>query len=110
MLTMLHKIMYIDMLPPVHEKDPRRRIVERYKRHLFHVRQGAGGMKKELTRLLEGSTEHVAIDLAGQHVRYDELHTMVEDLLSTNGYYQSIKLTANRIEQSSSTHVMSQTL
>ena len=53
-------------LPPVYEKDLRRRIIERYKRHLFHVRQGAGGMKKELTRLLECSSEHVAIDLAGQ--------------------------------------------
>ena len=43
-----------------------------------------------------------------QHVRYDELNSMVEDLLNKNGYYQSIKLTANRIGSTDS--AMSQTL
>jgi hypothetical protein len=56
MLSILHKLMFIDILPPGIEKDPRRRAIERYKRHIFHLKQNPGSIKKELTRLVDCST------------------------------------------------------
>ncbi|CAK8683319.1 unnamed protein product [Clavelina lepadiformis] len=61
-LIQLHKIIYIDQLPPTNEVNYRRRIISRYKRALFSPHSRSMGLKDELKKLLCGS--HETIDLS----------------------------------------------
>merc|ERR1712136_278743 len=61
-LMQLHKIIYIDQLPPTSEVNYRRRIISRYKRVLFTPNNRADMLKIELSKLLSGS--HDVIDIS----------------------------------------------
>lgn len=65
MLAQLHKIVYIAQLPPTLSLQPRRRLVERYKRALFSDAVGPVELKEEMRRLLAGARELIDLDLGG---------------------------------------------
>nr|CAB3264284.1 serine/threonine-protein kinase Nek10 [Phallusia mammillata] len=60
-LIQLHKIIFIDQLPPTSNVNYRRQIISRYKRALFSPHSRSLGLKGELKKLLIGS--HETIDL-----------------------------------------------
>uniref|UniRef100_F6VL54 Protein kinase domain-containing protein n=1 Tax=Ciona intestinalis TaxID=7719 RepID=F6VL54_CIOIN len=60
-LIQLHKIIYIDQLPPTSEVNFRRRIISRYKRSLFSPNSPSAGLKNELKKLLCGSHETIDV-------------------------------------------------
>ena len=58
-LSQLHKLLYIDQLPPSMERDPRRKVVQSYKRQLFGRHRNAGTIKSEFIKLVRSSPELV---------------------------------------------------
>lgn len=61
-LMQLHKIIYIDQLPPTATVNFRRRIISRYKRALFTPTHRSDMLKAEMNKLLSGS--HDTIDVS----------------------------------------------
>ena len=62
MLHILHKVIYISQLPPTLGHNPRRRIIERFKRVLFAPPSTSVNLKSELKKLLNGSREIIEIN------------------------------------------------
>ena len=101
-LGLVHKLVFIERLPPALERDPRRRCVERYVRHLFGPLQTPGAIKTELLQLLSGSQALVDVDLelgftrpsssttstSEARLTYDELSRLVEGILRDKDYYK----------------------
>nr|XP_039262607.1 serine/threonine-protein kinase Nek10-like [Styela clava] len=59
MLHQLHKIIFIDQLPPTSEVNFCRRIISRYKRALFSPQSTSVHLKTELKKLLSGSQDYI---------------------------------------------------
>lgn len=62
MLHTLHKIIYISQLPPTLNPNPKRRIIERYKRALFGPQSSSFNLKGELHKLNTGSREIIDLN------------------------------------------------
>ncbi|GIL90749.1 hypothetical protein Vretifemale_18423, partial [Volvox reticuliferus] len=69
MLTQLHKVMWVEQLPPGLARDHRRRAVESFRRHLFAQGSNAGTVKASLARLLSGASDLVT-DAAGRPIDF----------------------------------------
>ncbi|KNC51184.1 NEK/NEK10 protein kinase [Thecamonas trahens ATCC 50062] len=87
MLNQLHKLVYITQLPPTANRDPRRTIVEKYKRALFAKPDNS--LKAEMQKLLTGSTEEIKLDFGMDWttpmLRRDSVAGAVSDDDSDNG-------------------------
>ncbi|KAM4689029.1 serine/threonine-protein kinase Nek10 [Discoglossus pictus] len=122
-LIQLHKIIYITQLPPALHDNFKRRIIERYKKSLFSQQSNPCNLKSEITKVLQGSPEliepnfftadcHVLLQSLGgkslifddrtgnpssfdfeEGITYEQLQTMIEEVLDENGYYN---LSSNR--------------
>ncbi|XP_068092287.1 serine/threonine-protein kinase Nek10 isoform X5 [Hyperolius riggenbachi] len=122
-LIQLHKIIYITQLPPALHDNLKRRLVERYKKSLFSLQSNPCNLKAEIQKVLQGSPELVEIFTDDCHglfqsygkslitedktgttttlefdggITYEQLQTMIEEILEDSGYYN---LTSNRISQ-----------
>ncbi|XP_064647699.1 serine/threonine-protein kinase Nek10-like isoform X2 [Lineus longissimus] len=62
MLNQLHKIIYTSQLPPTLCHNPRRRVIERFKRALFAPQSTSFNLKNELKKLLTGSRELIDLN------------------------------------------------
>ncbi|XP_060555382.1 serine/threonine-protein kinase Nek10-like isoform X1 [Ruditapes philippinarum] len=62
MLHTLHKIIYISQLPPTLDPNPRRRVIERFKRALFGPQSSSFNLKGELHKLNTGSREIIDLN------------------------------------------------
>ncbi|CAH1790420.1 unnamed protein product [Owenia fusiformis] len=62
MLNILHKVIYITQLPPTLCHNPRRRVIERFKRALFAPQSTSFNLKNELKKLLIGSRELIDLN------------------------------------------------
>ncbi|KAL4222854.1 Serine/threonine-protein kinase Nek10 [Mactra antiquata] len=62
MLHTLHKIIYISQLPPTLNPNPKRRIIERFKRALFGPQSSSFNLKGELHKLNTGSRELIDLN------------------------------------------------
>lgn len=62
MLHTLHKIIYISQLPPTLNPNPKRRIIERFKRALFGPQSSSFNLKGELHKLNTGSREIIDLN------------------------------------------------
>ncbi|GLC33389.1 Serine/threonine-protein kinase Nek10 [Pleodorina starrii] len=69
MLTQLHKVMWVEQLPPGLARDHRRRAVESFRRHLFAQGSHAGSIKASLAKLLHGASDLVT-DSAGRPIDF----------------------------------------
>ena len=92
-LNQLHKIVFIDQLPPTLEWDAQRSYIKAYKRFLFGPVQNAGNIKRELFKLLSSAPETVGMHAqrgAGHdhnNVTYEALNAMMEDILLATNFY-----------------------
>eukprot|EP00873_Tetraselmis_striata_P013697 jgi/Tetstr1/433961/TSEL_023138.t1 len=110
LLHQLHKIVWIEQLPPGASRDGRRRVVVAFKRHLFSARQNAGSIKSLLVKLQAGGPELVeqfagfghqdgpdaggadsALGGRGGHVTYEELRQLIEHLARETGFYEALR-------------------
>uniref|UniRef100_A0A4W6G433 Serine/threonine-protein kinase Nek10 n=1 Tax=Lates calcarifer TaxID=8187 RepID=A0A4W6G433_LATCA len=57
LLVQLHKIIYISQLPPAPHHNIKRRVIERFKKSLFHYGSDPYNLKVELSKLLQASPE-----------------------------------------------------
>ncbi|XP_019958985.2 serine/threonine-protein kinase Nek10 isoform X1 [Paralichthys olivaceus] len=115
LLVQLHKIVYISQLPPAPHHNIRRRLIERFKKSLFHYGSDPYNLKVELSKLLQASTElmelgstssdwwplvhhctgdPVTADSAGdgnlkEGVTYQQMQGIIEELLEDSSYYEA---------------------
>lgn len=60
-MTQLHKLLYLDQLPPSPAPCMRRLLIDRYKRALFDGTVPPGELKSEMHRLMNGGSETVQV-------------------------------------------------
>ena len=58
MLHIIHKIIFICQLPPTLSPNPRRRVIERFKKALFSIQSTSVNLKSELKKVSKCSCEH----------------------------------------------------
>ncbi|KAM4029094.1 serine/threonine-protein kinase Nek10 isoform 3-T3 [Anomaloglossus baeobatrachus] len=119
-LIQLHKIIFITQLPPALHDNLKRRVVERYKKSLFSLQSNPCNLKAEIQKVVQGSPEiieffaddcHGLLQTYGMSlisedrtgntgafefdggITYEQLQTMIEEVLEESGYYN---LTSNR--------------
>ncbi|KAG1662637.1 hypothetical protein FOA52_009622 [Chlamydomonas sp. UWO 241] len=107
-LSQLHKVMWVEQLPPGLARDPRRRCLEAFRRLLFAPGSGPPSLKLHLAKLVACDGDMIrdgagrSVDFgavpdgglggdgaAGPGLTYDQLSQMVEGLLSDKGYYSA---------------------
>ena len=120
LLHQLHKLIWIEQLPPGSLRDSRRREVVAFKRYLFSSKQNAGSIKSMLVRLQAGGPELVAqfsgmeeknrrtstgssngdhgmaaSDGSGsaenRQVTYEYLRQLIEELARDSGFYEALR-------------------
>lgn len=69
MLSQLHKIMWVEQLPPGLARDPRRRCVEAFRRLLFAPGTGPVSLKSHLVKLM-GAEGDLIRDVSGRPVDF----------------------------------------
>ncbi|XP_047185628.1 serine/threonine-protein kinase Nek10 isoform X2 [Scophthalmus maximus] len=115
LLVQLHKILFISQLPPAPHGNIKRRVIERFKKSLFHYGSDPCNLKVELSKLLQASPELMELDSSSadwwplvQHftrdplavdstddgnlkegVTYQQMQGIIEELLEENGYYEA---------------------
>ncbi|KAM3614620.1 uncharacterized protein V6R79_017006 [Siganus canaliculatus] len=109
LLLQLHKMIYITQLPPAPHRGAKRRLVERFKKSLFHCGSDPYGLKVALSRLLQASPELMELGSAGSDwfplvphaadstgeddlkdgVTYQQMQAIIEELLEENSYYET---------------------
>ncbi|KAM7421494.1 hypothetical protein PAMA_015573 [Pampus argenteus] len=107
-LVQLHKIIYVTQLPPSPHHSIKRRVIERFKKSLFHHGSDPHNLKVELSKLLQASPElmdsgwgsvvhHFTGDAANNSgdgnlkdgVTYEQMQGIIEELLEENSYYEA---------------------
>ncbi|XP_030606553.1 serine/threonine-protein kinase Nek10 [Archocentrus centrarchus] len=122
LLVQLHKIIFITQLPPSPHHNLKRRLVERFKKSLFHFGSDPYNLKVELSKLLQASPElmefgsassdwwplihrftgdvHTTESAADGNLRdgvtYQQMQGVIEELLDENSYYEP---TNSRLEK-----------
>ena len=61
-LNVLHKVIYITQLPPTLSHNPRRTIIDKFKRALFLPNTNPAHLKTELKKLANGSPDFIDIN------------------------------------------------
>lgn len=61
-LNVLHKVIYITQLPPTLSHNPRRTIIDKFKRALFLPNTNPAHLKTELKKLANGSPDYIDIN------------------------------------------------
>ncbi|XP_067456755.1 serine/threonine-protein kinase Nek10 isoform X1 [Thunnus thynnus] len=115
LLVQLHKIIYITQLPPAPHHNIKRRVIERFKKSLFHYGSDPHNLKVELSKLFQASPELMelgstssdwwsvvhhftgdphAADNSGDGnlkdgVTYEQMQGIIEELLEENSYYEA---------------------
>ncbi|XP_067305596.1 serine/threonine-protein kinase Nek10 [Pseudorasbora parva] len=117
LLELLHKIIFITQLPPAPQNSFKQRAIERFKKPLFTYGSDPYNLKVELNKVLQGSQELVEMSSASREwwsmiqslssdpstaenresgysslqdgLTYEEIQSMVEEVLEENGYYRS---------------------
>uniref|UniRef100_UPI00398F423F serine/threonine-protein kinase Nek10 isoform X3 n=1 Tax=Pristiophorus japonicus TaxID=55135 RepID=UPI00398F423F len=129
-LIQLHKIIYITQLPPTLHHNFRKSVIERFKKSLFSPQSNPCNLKAELKKLLQGSPELIELNFVTadcnlmrqtsrenaafpgdravntysyeyeEGITYEQMQTMIEEVLIENGYYDILN-TVNRAIPSS---------
>ncbi|CAK6959015.1 serine/threonine-protein kinase Nek10 isoform X2 [Scomber scombrus] len=132
LLMQLHKIIYITQLPPAPHHNIKRRVIERFKKSLFHYDSDPHNLKVELSKLLQASPELMELGSTSSDwwsvvhhftgdphaadssddgnlkdgVTYEQMQGIVEELLEESSYYEAthIRNTEKRNYQKRSDH------
>ncbi|KAK2903619.1 hypothetical protein Q8A67_008332 [Cirrhinus molitorella] len=132
LLELLHKIVFITQLPPAPQNSFKQRAVERFKKPLFTYGSDPYNLKVELNKVLQGSQELVEMSSASREwwsmiqslssdpsaaensgresgysslqdgLTYEDIQSMVEDVLEENGYY-SVTLGRSEVDSGAGT-------
>ncbi|XP_029359695.1 serine/threonine-protein kinase Nek10 [Echeneis naucrates] len=115
LLMQLHKIIYISQLPPAPCHNIKRRVIERFKKSLFHCGSDPNSLKMELSKLLQASPELMELDSSSsdwwplmhnttgdaftadstgdgnlkEGVTYQQMQGIIEELLEESSYYKT---------------------
>lgn len=73
MLNVLHKVIYITQMPPTLIHNPRRTIIEKFKRALFSPSTNSANLKAELKKLASGSPDLIDINIGNMEMGGDIL-------------------------------------
>ncbi|KAK2909802.1 hypothetical protein Q8A73_007517 [Channa argus] len=113
LLVQLHKIIYISQLPPASHNNIKRRVVEKFKKSLFHHGSDPYSLKVELSKLFQASPDLMELSLTSSDwwpmthhftgdpqaadrtgddnlkdgVTYQQMQGIIEELLEENSYY-----------------------
>ncbi|KAJ8024745.1 Serine/threonine-protein kinase Nek10 [Holothuria leucospilota] len=86
MLHIIHKIIFISQLPPTLSPNPRRKVIERFKRALFSPQSTIVNLKSELKKVVAGSKELIDINLGvGEACYLLKQASREENALQTTG-------------------------
>ena len=91
-IGVLHKLNFVERLPPSAVRDTRRAVVTRFNSFLWSAQKSAGAVKAEAVRLLAGSREIISVSSGGlnEHSKetYADVSTCLEELLLENRFYK----------------------
>ncbi|XP_006813980.1 serine/threonine-protein kinase Nek10-like [Saccoglossus kowalevskii] len=79
MLNQLHKIIFVTQLPPTLAQNPKRRVIERFKRALFAQQSSSSNLKSELKKLMIGSREVIDLNFGVGETTYLLKHGKFDD-------------------------------
>ncbi|KAM7382972.1 hypothetical protein PAMP_002662 [Pampus punctatissimus] len=111
LLVQLHKIIYITQLPPSPRHNIKRRVIERFKKSLFHHGSDPHNLKVELSKLFSAcqfvvaqknerllplyitfsspAPDYVGDGNLKDGVTYEQMQGIIEELLEENSYYEA---------------------
>lgn len=111
-LNQIHKIIFVSQLPPALTVNPKRRVIDKYKRALFSRHIGSINLKNEVKKLMEASKDIVDLSFSsnrnlaasadcrgsnslqsvegpdGKELTYEQLQSILENCLVEAGYYE----------------------
>ncbi|XP_071803322.1 serine/threonine-protein kinase Nek10-like isoform X1 [Asterias amurensis] len=70
MLNTIKKIIFICQLPPTLSPNPRRKVIERFKKALFSLQSSSVNLKNEIKKLIVGSKELIDLNLCSNEASY----------------------------------------
>ena len=92
MLAVMHKLAFVDRLPPSATRDARRAVAHRFAEFFFSGARSAGAVKAEAVKLMQGSPEPTPHARgAGKEETYEDVARALEELLLEHGYYAATR-------------------
>jgi hypothetical protein len=92
MLAVMHKLAFVDRLPPSATRDARRAVAHRFAEFFFSKERSAGAVKAEAVKLMQGSPEPTPHGRgAGKEETYEDVARALEELLLEHGYYAATR-------------------
>lgn len=92
MLAVMHKLAFVDRLPPSATRDARRAVAHRFVEFFFSGARSAGAVKAEAVKLMQGSPEPTPHGRgAGKEETYEDVARALEELLLEHGYYAATR-------------------
>jgi NIMA (never in mitosis gene a)-related kinase len=92
MLAVMHKLAFVDRLPPSATRDARRAVAHRFAEFFFSGARSAGAVKAEAVKLMQGSPEPTPHGRgAGKEETYEDVARALEELLLEHGYYAATR-------------------
>ena len=94
LLAVVHKLAFVDRLPPSATRDARRAVAHRFAEHVFSAARSAGAVKAEAVKLLQASPEptpHGRGGAAHGGETYEDVARALEELLLEHGFYAATR-------------------
>ena len=94
LLAVMHKLAFVDRLPPSAPRDARRAVARRFAEYVFSAARSAGAVKAEAAKLLQASpglATPAGASGAGAGETYEDVARVLEELLLENGFYAAAR-------------------
>lgn len=93
LLAVMHKLAFVDRLPPSAPRDARRAVARRFAEYVFSAARSAGAVKAEAAKLLQASPDATPAGAsgAGAGETYEDVARVLEELLLEHGFYAAAR-------------------
>ena len=92
LLAVMHKLAFVDRLPPSAPRDARRAVAHRFAEYVFSAARSAGAVKAEAAKLLQASPDATPHGRgAGAGETYEDVARVLEELLLEHGFYAAAR-------------------
>jgi hypothetical protein len=93
LLAVMHKLAFVDRLPPSAPRDARRAVARRFAEYVFSAARSAGAVKAEAAKLLQASPDATPAGAsgAGAGATYEDVARVLEELLLEHGFYAAAR-------------------
>lgn len=93
LLAVMHKLAFVDRLPPSAPRDARRAVAHRFAEYVFSAARSAGAVKAEAAKLLQASPDATPAGAsgAGAGETYEDVARVLEELLLEHGFYAAAR-------------------